>query len=264
MHDLVFITGASSGIGAALVRLIAAQKIALILTGRNETELSHLAEEAKSLGAPSVEFFAADLATKEGIHSAQESIRTHAPDLVINNAGFGLYGDVALLDLEKQQAIIDVNVSATFELSAVAVKTLLEREKEGVIMNISSMAAFPPFPGFAAYSASKQFVNHFSLCLDYEVRSKDIRVLVACPGVVHSKFRERAGGAPTTAQSPGVMTPEYAAQQIWWQIKKKKKLHIFNWRYRFLVWMTRILPNAIIAGLLHQVVQALNGHTEDE
>lgn len=264
MHSLAFITGASSGIGTALVRLLASEKIALILTGRDEEALSKLSEEAKGLGAPSVEYFTADLATKEGIEIAQQSIYSHTPDLIINNAGFGLYGDVSMLELAKQQEIIDLNVSAVFELSAAAVKTLLAAEKEGVIMNISSMAAFPPFPGFSVYSASKQFINHFSLCLDYEVRSKDIRVLVACPGVVHSKFRERAGGAPTTPKAAGVMSAEYAAEQIWWQIKKRKKLYIFNWRYRWLVRMTKILPKAVIAGMLHQVVRALYGQTEDE
>lgn len=264
MHSLALITGASSGIGAALAHLLASEKIALILTGRDEDALKTMAEEARNLGAPSVEYFTADLETKEGIQITQEHIRKSVPDLVINNAGFGLYGDVSFLDMQKQQAMIDLDISAVFQLSAVAAKTLLENEKEGVIMNISSVASFLPFPGFAIYSASKRFVNHFSTCLDYEVRSKDIRVLTSCPGVVDSKFRGRAGGAPTTPKSQGVMTAEYAAKQIWWQIKKKKKLYIFNWRYRLLVRMARILPDAVIAGMLHQVVRALHGQTEDE
>ncbi len=259
MHKKALITGASSGIGSAVARLLAEKKMSLILTGRNGEALQQIADEARSLGAEAVRYFTADLATDEGQALVVEAIESEKPDLLINNAGFGLYGDAIKLDLGKQEEMLEINTKALFKFSAIAGKMMVENGIEGVILNVSSVASFPPFPGFAAYSASKAFVNQLSICMDYELKGRGVRVLSACPGVVVSKFRERAGGVPTIATSPGTMSADYAAKQIWWQIQKKKQVHLFNWRYRLMIWLTRfIMPKGMVAGMLHQNISALS------
>lgn len=259
MHNCAFITGASSGIGSALARLLGAKKIRLILTGRNEKSLLQTADDARMLGASSVEVFPADLGNAAGVDMACDVIKKEVPDLVINCAGLGLYGDAIEIDPIDQQHLIDVNVSALFRLSVAAARALVEQDKEGVIMNLSSAASVPPFPGFAAYSASKAFVNQLSISMDYELSERGVRVLVTCPGVIASQFRERAGGHPITAEVPGVMTPEYAAEQIWMQIQKKKQIRFFSFRYRLLNWLTRyILPKGLVAGMLRQKMKSIH------
>lgn len=257
MHRKVFITGASSGIGSALVRILSSEKVYLVLTGRNEEALIQISEEAKGLGAEGVEYFVADLGTPSGLEFAQKRLMEVKPDLLINNAGFGLYGDVIDLSLKEQERLIDIDVKALFSLAYTGAKTMVENGIEGVIMNVSSIAAYPPFPGFSVYSASKAFVNQLTISMDYELRSKGVRVLASCPGVVITRFRERAGGLPRLAMATGEMTAEYAAGEIWKQIKRKKQIHIFNWRYRILMGLTRILPNSLVARLLHMNITAI-------
>lgn len=242
-----------------MARLLAEKKISLVLTGRNAEALEQIAQEARSLGAESVEIFQAELDTQEGLELVQHKIRETKPDLFINNAGFGLYGDTINLDLTEQEKLLEVNVKALFAVATTAAKTMVDNDIEGVILNVSSVAAYLPFPGFTAYSASKAFINQMTICMDYELREKGVRVLSACPGVVVSRFRERAGGPPTTTESPGTMTASYAAKKIWWQIQKKKQIYLFNWRYRMMVWIIRyIMPKSLIASMLHQNVLALS------
>ncbi len=258
MHKHALVTGASSGIGEAVAKLLASKNIQLTLVGRNSQRLEEVANAARELGAPYVETVIADLSLPEGIQEVKESLLRDAPDLVINNAGVGVYGESIDIDLELQQKLIDINVSSLFQLTWTAAKALINAGKEGVILNVSSVASVPPFPGFAVYSASKAFVSQFSISLDYELQDRGIRVLTSCPGVVITRFRENAGGKETDAKTPGAMTPEYAAEQIWWQINKRKPIHYFSWRYRMLVFLTRyLLPRALVAGMLYQSISSL-------
>ena len=186
------VTGATSGIGEAVARLLAEKGIPLLLTGRQKERLDQLAEELGKRVA--VETFVADLSSPHEREILLAKIRERAPDLIINNAGLGLYGEAVKYPNAKSLEIVQVNVEALVDVAIEAARTLLAAKRPGVILNVSSAISQLVSPGFTIYGATKAFVNHFSESFDWELRGRGIRVLAACPGVVKTNFRERAGG----------------------------------------------------------------------
>jgi len=227
------ITGATSGIGEAFARLLASKGIALILTGRNEAKLQALTQELRAEGV------IADLGQPEGRGVVAAKIREQKPDLVVNNAGLGYYGETFQSSIDEQMEILNVNSAAVLELTLEATRLWIQTQQKGVVLNISSAVAFAPFPLLAVYSASKAFVNQLSRSMDYETKPYGIRVLAACPGRVATEFSKRAGShtQQKSHSSHESMTPEYAAGQLWLQIEKGQNIRIFNGWYRFLTQM---------------------------
>lgn len=235
---LALVTGASSGIGKALCELLADQGIDLILTGRNRKTLEELREELAH--KVHVQIITADLTDPQQRFEVIESIRDQQPDLIINNAGMGLYGEAINHPTEEQMKIVELNINAVTEIALEGAKALFNSGKKGAILNVSSIAADYIFPYLAVYAATKAYVNSFSIALDEEIRGQGIRILTSCPGPVETQFRERAGGK--AKGSSGSMTPEYAAERIWQQIQSGKQIVRFSWRYVFLTALTRLLP----------------------
>jgi uncharacterized protein len=239
------ITGASSGIGEALARLLAEKGIQLIVVARNKEKLHALARDLSHL-VP-VEVLACDLSDADQRQTLIKAIHSRKPDLIINNAGFGRYGDVLTYDSKEMIEMVEVDVTALMEISIEGARALVSAGKEGVIMNVSSAAAFQIFPSFSVYAASKAFVNLFSESFDFEVAPLGVRVLTCCPGMVDTHFRHRASGDPDQKASPGSMSVDFAAKEIWRQVQKKKRLHVFDWKYRFLTGVSRLLPKSWLA-----------------
>ena len=243
---LAFITGATSGIGKALAHLLASKGIPLFLTGRDEQSL----KELKSTLKVPVVIHKADLGKPEERQELVRSLQDHAPDLVINNAGIGLYGETWRHTTQEELEIVEVNIAALTELCIEAARTLIQRSEKGCIVNISSAAAFIPFPTFAVYSASKAYVNAFSLALDGELSPHGIRVLTTCPGQIRTNFRKRASKQFSEQINPRALSPEKAALQIWKQIKKQRILLLFPWPYRVLIPLAKLLPHQFLNKLL--------------
>lgn len=249
------VTGASSGIGEALCHLLASKGIPLIITGRDEEKLKKLQEKLPV----SIAFFPADLATRDGRAKVVEKIHEFAPDLVINNAGFGLYGDAISHPTSKQVEMVDVNVIAYLEVMLEAARTLVSQGKKGVILNVSSSAAFQICPSLAVYAASKAFINSCSQALDFEMTPLGVRVLAACPGMVSTSFSDRAGKSSKEVD-PLSMSPEFAAEEIWRQIQNQNPLHIFNWKYRLAVFFAGLLPQRWVAAALKKRIDSRIQH----
>lgn len=250
---LALITGASSGIGESLAKLLASKGIHLILCGRNEERLKKLASELSVHG--SVTSLIADLSEEAGRKKIVSMIHEKAPDLVINNAGYGFYGEALAAETKEMLKLMEVNGMAVLELSLEAARTLISREKKGVILNVSSAAAFQIFPYFAVYAASKAFVNSFTESFDEEVREYGVRVLAACPGMVATNFRVHAGETEKEERSTNVMSSAFAAEHIWDQIEKRKKIYIFNWPYRAMTFLTQhLLPKWLVAAILPKTI----------
>lgn len=245
-NKIALVTGATSGIGKALCRLLAKKGFTLLITGRNEAELDSLISEL----SPNVilKSVKADLTLHEGLLAVTEAIQAFCPTLVVNNAGFGLYGDALSYPNDEQEKIIDLNVKALAEIALEGARTLISNHKKGVVLNISSAAAFQIAPGMAVYAASKAFVNSFSQSLDEELKSYGVRVLAACPGKVDTSFSERAGRIGH-AEKRGVMTPEYVAEALWDQLVKLKPLQIIDWKYRVLTALSYCVPRSWTASV---------------
>lgn len=245
------VTGASSGIGKALCRLLANQGIDLLITGRNTENLKKLEEELRP--KVNVRVIVADLSNREELQMVIEQIREVAPDLVINNAGFGIYGDAIDYPIEQQLEILTINANVPLELMLEAAKALKAQQKIGVILNVASAAAFLSFPTLAIYSAAKSFVVSCSRSLDLELQGSGIRVLAACPGMVDTEFSKRASGK-TQPKNRTSMTAEKAAEHIWWQINKRKPCYIFDWKTRWGIYLSFLVPRVLIAKILRKSI----------
>jgi uncharacterized protein len=239
------ISGASSGIGESLAYLLASKGINLILHGRNKQKLENIAQELQK--KVQVEIVIADLAQPSGRQIIIDKIKQSLPDLVINNAGFGLLGEALAYETQQQLEILEVDGKAVLELTLETAKALSSKGKKGIIVNVSSAAGeVAVAPGFAVYAASKALVNHFSQSLDAEFQSLGIRVLASCPGRVKTHFFQRAGQNKPSFEAM-MMTSQFAAEQIWQQIQKAKGLYIFDWKTRLLVYLSKCLPKKWVA-----------------
>lgn len=251
---LALVTGASSGIGEAVARHLASQGIPLILTGRNYERLEALSKELPVRST----IVQADLLKKEERAKLIEIIHREAPDLIINNAGVGLYGDLLTRETGEQMDMIDVDVKALVEIAIEGARTLVSKGKKGVILNVASAAAWPIFPCFAVYSASKAFVNQFTRSFDAEVSPYGVRIQSACPGMVDTQFRVRAGGDEyNDTYGATRMTADFAAKQIWKQIQSGKTIRIFDIKTRLLVLLARyFLPDSLVAKVMSKTIRS--------
>lgn len=187
--NITLITGASAGLGADFARQCSAQGQRLVLVARRQDRLELLASALGNARA-----VAADLGKPGAAARLMADIAAHGEtvDCLINNAGFGQWGQVVDLDGDRQRDMIDLNCGALVELCRAVVPTMIERGA-GAILNVASTAAFQPGPGMATYFASKAFVLSFSEALHEELRGTGVRVSALCPGPTKTEFGEVAG-----------------------------------------------------------------------
>ena len=243
---VALITGASSGLGAALSSVLAGQGVSLILSARNREKL----ESASSKLPSSTILITADLATSEGRAALIAIIRQKQPDLIINNAGLGFYGPASEQPFQDLAEMVEVNIQALMELSLAGVEALLKANKKGTILNISSATAFFPYPTFCVYAATKAFVNSFSQGLDSEVKQKGVRVLTVCPGQIDTPFRDKASRHFPQKKNKMTLSAQHAAELILKAAQKGKPLSVIDWRYKILVGMSRLLPRRVLEAVL--------------
>ncbi len=252
--NLAFVTGASSGIGEDLCRLLAIQGIDLVITGRNVANLKKLSDEL-SLKVK-VTTIAADLSIPSERQNIINSIHDLAPDLVINNAGFGLYGPALTHTTDSQLEILNVNGTAVLAITLEAARTLETKKKKGVIVNVSSAASFQIFPELAVYASVKTFVTHCSQALDIELKPRGIRVLAACPGMVSTDFSRRAANGAEKQSRQFAISAQEAAQHIWDQINAENPVYIFGWTTRWATYLTHFLPQCLTTKILRDNISS--------
>lgn len=247
----VLLTGATSGVGEALAYLLANQGCSLILSGRNEEKLRLLERELQA-----EEVIPCDLNERPQRERLITCIRETLPELVINNAGFAIYGDALTIPVAEQLAILRVNAEAALELTLETARALIAAGKKGTVVNISSIAGEHPCPGMSVYGASKAFLTSVSQALNSELAPKGIHVLVSCPGMVSTNFARRAAGREVKLRKESVLTPSYAARQILKQIKNQQEKRIFDWRYRLIGWLARsVVPTSVIKEMVWKAIQ---------
>jgi uncharacterized protein len=187
------VTGASGGIGAEFARLAAADGYHLALVARSAAPLAALAAELGARHGVEALPIVLDLARRGAIEALLQPLAARAivPELLINNAGVGLYGLHAETPLADELALIELNVVALVELTKRLLPALLARGR-GRILNVASTAAFQPGPYMSVYYASKAFVLSYSEALAYELRGSGISVTALCPGPTVSGFQAGA------------------------------------------------------------------------
>ncbi|MFT4712254.1 MAG: short-subunit dehydrogenase [Candidatus Azotimanducaceae bacterium] len=181
----VLVTGASSGIGAALAKVFASNGYALVLTARRENLLQQLQEELSSV--TDVSYIVSDIATREGVTALLAELETQeiSIDVLVNNAGIAYSNDFDLLEDEQIQHLITLNITALSFLTLHFVKKMKSRGA-GRILNVASVAAFQPVPSMSIYAASKAFVLSLTESLSEELRDTGVSVTALCPGLTNT------------------------------------------------------------------------------
>ncbi|MBR0698429.1 SDR family oxidoreductase [Bradyrhizobium diazoefficiens] len=190
---VTLITGASAGIGTELARVFAANGHRLALTARRADRLEALASELVAKGGKKPIVIACDLEAPDAGATIAARLAAEGVELdhLVNNAGFGVFGDAIERDRDEQIGIVDVNVRALTDLSLRFADQLIRNK--GGLLNVGSVAGFLPGPGMAVYYASKAYVISFTEALRAELAPRGVRVTVLCPGPVPTEFQARAG-----------------------------------------------------------------------
>jgi hypothetical protein len=242
---LALLTGATGGLGYSLASLLHKKKIPLLLTGRDPQKLAQMGAEFQA------RTLLLDLKHRQPL---LDLIRSEAPDLVINNAGYALYGDALSHTTQEALDQLEINGAALLEITLEAARTLKAQNLPGTILNISSVAGEYTFPSMAIYAAAKAFVTSLSQSLDYEMRPYNIHILAALPGQIATPFATRAANKQHLPHMHA-MNPDTVAAALWRQIQTQKPYEIIDWRYRLSLSLSRLFPKDWISLYLRRSIQ---------
>ncbi|MDG2333481.1 MAG: SDR family oxidoreductase [Myxococcota bacterium] len=193
-HQTALITGAGGGLGLEFARLLAEQGWNLVLAGRTEQKLAEAAQELENVTSGRVTYIQVDLSEAGSAQRLYSQVCESGEliELLINNAGVGVFGEHVKLPAEKLSAMLTLNIMNLTLLSQSFAADMKERG-HGYLLNIASTASFQPVPLFSAYAASKSYVLHFSEALAKELEDYGVKVSCLCPGHTESNFFEQAG-----------------------------------------------------------------------
>ena len=255
MAKTALITGGSSGIGFELAKCFAAHGHDLVLIARHPDPLEAAAGKIEGKYGVKVATMASDLSDPDSPQRILDSLTADEVDIhfLVNNAGFGLTGEFAETDLQRELDMIQVNVTAVVHLTKLFLPQMLKR-KEGRIMNVASTAAFQPGPLPCIYYASKAFVLSFSEAIDEELRNSGVSVTALCPGPVHTNFAERAGTHKSRlfTQAP-VASAEDVARYGYHAMMRGKRVAVQGISNKAMVQVERLVPRAIVTRLARKV-----------
>jgi uncharacterized protein len=251
MQPAVVITGASSGLGVEFAKLAAREGARVILIARSTPELNNLAAKIDPSGRSTV-VLRIDLRAQDAgdvIARELEALDLYC-HILINNAGFALFGDAVELDREHQLEIIDVNVRAATDLMLQFLPGMVTR-KSGGILNVGSIAGFVAGPRMALYFASKAYLGSISQALMQEVRNAGVTVTCLCPGPVRTQFLGRAG-ADQVALFKLLRKLDAAdvARAGWDAMKAGRTLCVPGIGNKIAVMGTRLLPRAALLAII--------------
>jgi hypothetical protein len=239
------VTGPTAGIGHSFAEQLAARGHDLVLVARNRDRLEEVAEGLRSSYDVEVEVLPADLADRDQLATVEARLadRDRPVDLLVNNAGFGLKQRFLDNDVDAEQAMLDVLVTAVLRLTHAALGPMTERGAGGVI-NVSSVAAFLPR---GSYAAAKSWVNSFSEWAANEYRSQGVTVMALCPGFTKTEFHERMD----VRRGSGLMwlDADFLVRTALADFDKGRVFSIPGAQYKTIVGVTRLVPSRVLQRL---------------
>jgi short-subunit dehydrogenase len=245
---VTLITGASAGIGTELARVFASNGHRVALVARRADRLKRLSGEITAAGGAPPIVIACDLEQSDAGDKIAAALAAEGVEVefVVNNAGFGLFGNAIEMDRVEQLGIIALNIRAVTDLSLRFSDQLIRHR--GGILNVGSIAGFLPGPGMAVYYASKAYVLSFSEALRRELAPLGVRVTVLCPGPVPSEFQERAGFAPGYDSAVLNVSASDVAQAGYRGLMANKRAVLPGLGIKFVPLLLRLLPRGFILG----------------
>lgn len=259
LTPVTLVTGASSGIGAALARVFAQNGHDLVLVARSEDRLTAVADEIAGNGNRRPLVMPFDLTRLDSTARLAHELtaRRLEPAVVVNAAGFGLYGRAAEIDRVEQLAMIDLNIRALTDLSLRFIESLARHK--GGILNVASFVGFLPGPGMAVYYASKAYVISFSEALQRELAPLGVRVTVLCPGPVPTGFQARAG-IDDSAPRMLVRSADEVARAGYEGFAKGRRLVIPGLGNKAVTLIPRILSRGVLLSVMEKALKGRGLH----
>ena len=247
--EIAFISGATSGIGAAFANHYAREGYDLIITGHPDDKILLCVEELKEKYDVNIEIILADFANENDIRRVEEILGSnHRIEVLINNAGFVFGIPFLQNDIGSWENMIKVHINAPVRFIYAALPNLISKGK-GVIINLSSISSFMPIPQDLMYSATKLFNNSFMESIHISLKGKGIKVQVLCPGFVTSNFHERAGFELPEFSNKGIlhwMDPKRVVEISVRNLRRKNKVIVIpGFRNKMIICMFMIAPRKI-------------------
>jgi len=254
VSETVLITGGSGGIGLALARLFVEHDHAVVLVARDAARLAEAARALDPPGTARVTAIAQDLSAPgaaDALFRQLDAARID-PTIVVNNAGFGLHGSFARNSLDRERAMIQLNVTTLTEITKLALERMLRRGS-GRILNVASTAAFQAGPFMAVYAATKAFVLSLTEAIANETRGSGVTVTALCPGPTATGFEARAelGGARLFKR--GVQDADTVARRAYAGLMRGERLVIPGLRNKMLVQVLRVSPRSSVIEIVRRM-----------
>ncbi|MCI8384805.1 MAG: SDR family oxidoreductase [Clostridia bacterium] len=244
----ILITGASSGIGRDMARVLAKKGHHLMLVARNENELKKLAKELQEKHRIEVEVIATDLSKIENCQEIHRQVKD--VDILINNAGFGDCGNFSKTSLEKEIDMIHTNIIAYHTLMKLYLIDMKEKG-EGKILNVASIAGFMPGPLMATYYATKAYIVRLSEGVREELREErsKVQISVLCPGPVKTNFSKVANVKFHLKEEDSMKVAQYAIKKL-----EKGTFYIVpNWKVKLARLGAKLMPTPLISKVTYIV-----------
>jgi short-subunit dehydrogenase len=244
-RPVALVTGPTAGIGRAFAVQLAERGHDLVLVARDTARLEELATELRSRSGAEVEVLTADLGDRAQLATVEDRVRaTERPvELLVNNAGFGLKQPFLDNDVEEEQLMLDVLVTAVLRLTHAAVGAMVPRGSGGII-NVSSVAGFLPR---GTYSAAKAYVTQLSRWADATYRRQGVRTMALCPGFTKTEFHARMEVSRSSAPAWMWLDAERLVREALADFDKGKDLSVPSKRYKVLTALARYVPPSALS-----------------
>ncbi len=229
------ITGASSGIGKCMAYELAKRGIDLILVARDEEALNKIKNDVRV----KTQVIALDLQVSKNVFKLYDKVQNENIDILINNAGFGLFGLFSETDLDRELEMIDLNIKAYHILTKLFLKDFIKKDS-GYILNVCSSAGFMAGPRLSTYYATKNYVTKLSMAINEELRERKSKVSISalCPGPVNTNFNKVAHGEFSIKEASPEKVAKYAIDKMF----KKKMIIVPTLRMKLAVFGVRLIP----------------------
>ncbi|MGN1481686.1 SDR family NAD(P)-dependent oxidoreductase [Porcipelethomonas sp.] len=242
----VLITGASSGIGRDMAKYLSEKGCKLILVSRNTDKLKELENTLKT----QTEIIQCDLSDEKSVFELYRKCKDKDVDFLINNAGYGLFGEFDKTDIHDELDMINVNIKAVHILTKLFLKDF-KYKNHGIILNVASSAGFMTGPLMSSYYASKNYVVRLSLAIREELRrsKSNVKISVFCPGPVDTNFNNRAG----VSFSVKSISSEYAARYAIDKCLSGKAVIIPTIEMKLGVIGSKLVPNGLLSAIAYNI-----------
>lgn len=240
------ITGASSGIGESIAYYLDEQGIELILTSSNEEKLQKVKDNIKG----NAKMIVSDLRYEEEIYKLYEQVKKEHIDILINNAGFGLFGDFIATDLDRELEMIEVNIKAVHILTKLFLRDFDKRDS-GYILNVASSAGFMAGPHLDTYYATKNYVLKLTLGIYEELRrsKSHVHISALCPGPVDTNFNKVAKGKFKIEGADKDYVAKYAIDKMF----KSKTIIIPTFKMKAVIFFSRFVPTKLLLRITYNI-----------